>query len=134
MATLNDTIVAYLTVNKIPFSSNDYMTGQPEGQPDQILKWDTEKLGAQPTQEQLDSSYPIYEGQQIAAKNKADAMALLAATDWTQNPDVGNASVTPHLVNQADFSAYRAAVRAVAVNPPTTPANFPTLPAEQWSK
>ena len=56
---LNDEIVAYLTVNNIAFGPGDYMTGQPEGQADQILQWNTAKLGPQPTQAQLDAAYPF---------------------------------------------------------------------------
>lgn len=131
MAALNDTIVAYLTVNNIDFAPGDYMTGQPEGQEDQVLHWNTEKLGAQPTQAQLDAAYTTYEGQQIQKQNKVEASALLSATDWTVNSDVTTG--THKLTNQADFIAYRNTVRAIAVNPPTTAATFPTLPTEQWS-
>lgn len=133
MASLNDEIVAYLTVNKIAFGPGDYMTGQPEGQPDQVLSWNTAKLGAQPTQAQLDSAYATYQGIQTQAKNKSDAMALLAATDWTEIPSVSNTANQHYLKNAADFVTYRNAVRAIAVNPPTTAATFPTLPTEQWS-
>jgi hypothetical protein len=59
---LNTQIIAYLTVNNIPFTNNDYQTGQPEGQSNQILEWNTAKLGAEPTQAQLDEATPIYEG------------------------------------------------------------------------
>jgi len=37
------------------------------------------------------------------------------------------------LTNQTDFIAYRNEIRAIAVNPPTTVATFPTIPTEQWS-
>jgi len=131
MASLNDTIVAYLTVNNIAFAPGDYQTGQPEGQPDQVLTWNTAKLGAQPTQAQLDAAYTTYEGQQIQAKNKTQATALLQATDWSVNADVTTG--THKLTNQADFIAYRNAVRAIAVNPPTTPATFPAVPTDTWS-
>jgi hypothetical protein len=128
---LNDQIIAYLTVNNIPFAVGDYQTGQPEGQPDQVLVWNTEKLGAQPAQAALDAAFATYEGMQTAKKNKADAMALLSATDWTVNADITTG--THKLTNQADFVAYRNAVRVIAVNPPTTAATFPVMPTEQWS-
>lgn len=130
MASLNDTIVAYLTVNNIAFGAGDYQTGQPEGQADQVLHWNTAKLGNQPTSDQLNSAWTTYEGQQIQKQNKTEASALLSATDWTVNPDVTTG--THKLTNQADFIAYRNTVRAIAVNPPTTAATFPTLPTEQW--
>ena len=59
------------------------------------------------------------------AANKATAEQKLAATDWTQVADVP-------LLNKQDFVDYRAAVRAIALNPPVQ-ATFPDLPAEQWS-
>ena len=126
MPFLNDKIIAYLTVNNISYSSGDYQTGQPEGQPDQILEWNTAKLGAEPTQTQLDAALPIYEGQQIAAQNNQQATLLLQQTDWTQVTDVP-------LLNKQEFTDYRMAVRAITINPPLTPATFPELPVEQWS-
>jgi hypothetical protein len=131
---LNTQIIAYLTVNNIVYTPGDYQTGQPEGQPNQILEWNTVKLGAEPTQAQLDAATPIYEGQQIAAQNKSTATSLLQATDWTCTVDITNPQYSnPYLTNQADFLAYRSTVRAIAVNPPTTPATFPTTPTEVWS-
>lgn len=62
---------------------------------------------------------------QCKAANKATAEQKLAATDWTQVADVP-------LLNKQDFVDYRAAVRAIALNPPVQ-ATFPDLPAEQWS-
>jgi hypothetical protein len=60
-----------------------------------------------------------------AAQNKSKAEQLLAQTDWTQVADVP-------LVNKADFTAYRATVRAIALNP-TYDAVFPVMPTEQWT-
>lgn len=65
-----------------------------------------------------------YDNQQKAS-NKATAEAKLSETDWTQVADVP-------LLNKQAFVDYRAAVRAIALNPPVQ-ATFPTLPAEQWS-
>ena len=84
---LNDQIIAYLTINNIAFSNGDYQTGQPEGQADQILHWDA-KLGTQPTQAQLDSAYTTYQANltaQAQAKEaiKASALAKLTALGLT---------------------------------------------------
>ena len=84
---LNDTIIAYLTINNISFASGEYQTGQPEGEPDQILHWD-EKLGARPTQEQLDSAYATHQANLAAAEQakidfKSSAHAKLAALGLT---------------------------------------------------
>ena len=67
------------------------------------------------------------------AANKAKAMELLTATDWTEAPSVTDAAHTPHLTNGAAFIIYRVALRAIAVNPPQTVASFPTKPDEAWS-
>lgn len=131
---LNSEIIAYLTVNNIPFTSLDYQTGIPSGsQTDQILYWNTEVLGPEPTQEQLDDAWPIYEGQQIAVQNKAAASQLLTDTDWTSIPAVADPlRSNPYLANQGEFDSYRSQVREIAVNPPTTPAVFPAAPVADW--
>lgn len=73
--------------------------------------------------------------EEIQAQNKAEASSLLQQTDWTATVDIANPQYSnPYLMNQDDFLAYRSAVRAIAVNPPTTPVTvWPTLPTEQWS-
>ena len=73
--------------------------------------------------------------QQIQSQNKQQATQLLTNTDWTSIPSVGDpAQSNPYLINQAAFLSYRSQVRAIEVNPPTTPVtNWPILPAEQWS-
>ena len=88
MASLNETIVAYFKINNIAFGGSDYQTGQPEGEEDQVLHWDTTKLGAQPTQEQLDSAYTTHQANLAAAEQakidlKASAHAKLAALGLT---------------------------------------------------
>lgn len=65
--------------------------------------------------------------------NKQQAEQLLQATDWVEVPSVSNTANTPHLINYQEFITYRLAVRAIAVNPPTEPATFPTKPEENWS-
>jgi len=88
MASLNDTIIAYLTINNIAFNVGDYQTGYPEGEADQVLNWNTAKLGAQPTQEQLDTAYTTHQAQitaQAQAKEaiKTSALAKLTALGLT---------------------------------------------------
>lgn len=133
MISLNDKIVAYLSVNNIPFSASDYLCTQTGDEPEIIAYWNEDALGAEPSQEQLDEAYPIYEGQQIAAQNKSQAMSLLSATDWTATVDISNPQYSnPYLGNQDAFLAYRSQVRQIAVNPPTTPVEFPATPQEVW--
>jgi len=88
MATLNETIIAYLTVNNIAFIAGDYQTGQPEGQEDQVLHWDTAKLGTQPTADQLNSAYTTHQANLASAELakeavKASALAKLTALGLT---------------------------------------------------
>lgn len=133
MPTLNEKIIAYLSVNNISYVNGDYVTAVPQGGSNQIVVWDAAKLGQQPTEAELDSAYPIWEGQQIAAQNKETATQLLTATDWTCTVDINNPQYSnPHLGNQDAFLTYRSQVRAIAVNPPTTPAVFPEVPQEVW--
>lgn len=67
--------------------------------------------------------------------NKSKASTLLSATDWVNQPDVIDATRTPHLLNQSAFLSYREALRKIAVNPPEAEVtDWPVLPAEQWSK
>jgi len=68
-----------------------------------------------------------------AEENKQRAEVWLAATDWTMNPDVRDESVQPHLLNVSEFKAYRAALRAIAVDPQPGYLDWPTKPSAQWS-
>lgn len=78
---LTKQIQAYLTQNNIAFNLGDYKTGQPDGQPDQILHWDS-RLGAQPTQAQLDAAWEI----QLAA----DDAAAYASKRAAEYPSIGD--------------------------------------------
>jgi hypothetical protein len=72
--------------------------------------------------------------EEIQQQNKQQATLLLQATDWTCTVDINNPQYSnPYLTNQDAFLAYRSTVRAIAVNPPTTPAVFPTQPTATWS-
>jgi hypothetical protein len=72
--------------------------------------------------------------EEIQATNKNKAQQLLQETDWTATVDISNSQYSnPYLVNQNEFLAYRSTVRAIAVNPPTTPAIFPAVPVEVWA-
>lgn len=69
-----------------------------------------------------------------ADENKATATALLQATDWTTIADVGNPQMSnPYLANQAEFIAYRNAIRNIAVYPTEGNIDWPVVPTENWS-
>jgi hypothetical protein len=69
-----------------------------------------------------------------AEENKQRAVNALQQTDWTTIADVADPALSnPYLTNQAEFFAYRSALRAIAVNPTTGDLTWPTKPQEQWS-
>jgi hypothetical protein len=85
---LNSKIVAYLIVNNISFEVSDYQTGQPEGEEDQVLYWNTEKLGPYPSQSDLNSALETHQSNIAATKQakedaKASAIAKLTALGLT---------------------------------------------------
>lgn len=61
-----------------------------------------------------------------------EAATLLQQTDWTEVPSVSDATQPIYLSNAAEFAAYRAELRVIAVNPTLNPA-WPTRPATQWT-
>ena len=64
---------------------------------------------------------------------KQQASSLLSQTDWTTIADVADPTKSnPYLLNQAEFAAYRSAIRMLAVYPVASPV-WPTKPQEQWS-
>lgn len=70
MQTLNQKIIAYLSVNNISYIISDYQTIQPNDEQEQINIWNIEKLGPQPTQEQLDAAWNIKLAQDAAVAYK----------------------------------------------------------------
>jgi len=107
--TINEQIQAYLFQNNIVYIVGDYLTGQLEGQEDQILHWDA-KLGAQPTQEQLDAAwaYKVAADDAVAYKAKRKA-EYPPATDYLDGIVKGD---------QAQVQAYIDACNAVKAKYP----------------
>lgn len=68
-----------------------------------------------------------------AEENKAKALALLASTDWVNQPDVYDPNVNPHLENRSEFITYRSQVREIAINPQPGNLNWPVEPTPIWS-
>ena len=69
-----------------------------------------------------------------AEQNKQRAVYLLETTDWTATPTIIDPAVSnPYLTNQAEFLAYRSALREIAVNPQEGFITWPTKPQEVWS-
>jgi hypothetical protein len=86
-----------------------------------------------PTQQQLDDEIIKLNLQAPLNSCKQQASALLSQTDWTTIADVADPTKSqPYLLNQAEFTAYRSAVRVLAVYPVADPV-WPVKPTEQWS-
>jgi hypothetical protein len=101
-----------------PVGTNQVVSGSTvQIQPNQIVETQTVR---NLTQQEIDGI-----NKQKQDENKQIAEEKLAATDWTQVADVP-------LLNKQAFVDYRAAVRAIALNPPVQ-ATFPDLPVEQWT-
>jgi hypothetical protein len=70
-----------------------------------------------------------------ADENKATAVSLLQATDWTQIASVSDPALSnPYLANKLAFDQYRNAVRQYALYPEAGNITWPTLPVEDWVK
>lgn len=65
-------------------------------------------------------------------QNKTVAKTILNRTDWVELPSVSDPKSKPTLTNKAEFDAYRAKIRALAINPPETLYDFPPAPAAVW--
>jgi hypothetical protein len=107
--TLNNKIQTYLSQSNINFTSDDYMTGQPEGQEDQILHWDI-KLGEQPTTEQLEAAW--------TAKLNADAAIAYKAQRAAEYPAAADYLDGIVKGDQAQIQAYIDACLAVKAKYP----------------
>jgi hypothetical protein len=75
---INHKIDAYLKQSNIEFFDGDYKTAQPEGEADQIIHWH-EKLGSQPTVQQLDAAWASYVSPTPPAPTKEQLLAELQA-------------------------------------------------------
>lgn len=96
------------------------------------LEWYSPEIPV-PTQAECDAEIIVLQAQEPLDECKKKATQLLYETDWTTIPDVANSAVSnPYLMNQAEFAAYRSALRQLAVYPVANPV-WPTKPTGQWS-
>lgn len=140
MSSLSNKIVAYLKLTNITNwygpslkegeegDERTWYTGQPDNQEDQILKWDTDVLGIQPTIQQLDAAWEEYKVVIAKNENKIKAKKLLIDSDWCQYLDVSN-----KLSNIAEFTLYRAQLRNIFINP-TSEIVWPEIPSAIWTE
>jgi hypothetical protein len=96
------------------------------------LEWFSPDI-PQPTEQQVNDEIIVLDQQAPLNACKTQASQLLYETDWTTIADVADPTKSnPYLLNQAEFAAYRSAVRMLAVYPVANP-TWPVKPAEQWS-
>lgn len=88
------------------------------------LVW-TDKIQSKPTEAEVNAEIARQEQQAPLDACKAKAKELIAATDWAVLPDVG-------LANVSDYTAYRATLRNLILNPVANPV-WPTEPQPVWS-
>jgi hypothetical protein len=81
------------------------------------------------------ASVPAPTPEEVAADNKRQASQLLYESDFYTKEAIADPSKSsPHLTNQADFFDYQNKLRAIALNPPTTPVtSWPEKPTTVWS-
>jgi len=80
---------------------------------------------SKPTQAELEALAQSTQDTLDKANCKAQAKALLAATDWSVLPDVG-------LANASDYVTYRGILRGLVTQPEVNP-DFPVEPQPIWS-
>jgi len=121
-ASLNYKIQEYLAKNNITYSPNDFIVIQPGNNPEEIRSWNTEKLGTQPTQEQLDALTSEVTNKLAWDQIRNQRQPLLNSSDWTQTTDYNGS-------NKAAWATYRQALRDIPQNQ-TDPNNivWPTPP------
>jgi hypothetical protein len=96
------------------------------------LEWFSTDI-AQPTEQEVNDEIVRLDIQAPLTACKQQASLLLSQTDWTTIADVADPTKSnPYLLNQAEFAAYRSAVRMLAVYPVASPV-WPVIPTEQWS-
>lgn len=112
--------VGLYNVIPMPQPTIDYTKNITEGTPTLVNSiWTQNWVVTDATESQIQTRE-----EETKVKNKEKAMQLLTETDWTQMPDV-------NLINKDEFTAYRAALRQIAINPQID-ITWPTKPSEQW--
>ena len=115
-------IEGYFVLNKIDaIFGTDLMTGTPEGQEDQILKWDIDKLGPKPTQKQLDDAWKIYSDMLDWDEIRIKRNSMLSSCDWTQTTDYNKS-------NKSEWATYRQALRDITTQSDPDNIVWPTPP------
>lgn len=95
------------------------------------LNW-LDTVQSKPSEQEVQDEITTLTLQQPYNECKEKAQKLLDESDWATKSDVTDTSLNPHLVNSADFVAYRLALRTLRINPQVNPV-WPVYPTEIWS-
>jgi hypothetical protein len=95
------------------------------------IQWFSSEI-TKPTEDEINAEIARQTAYQPLAACKQKAQQLLDESDWSTKSDVTDTSLHPHLVNAADFVAYRLTLRTLRINPEADPI-WPTPPTEIWS-
>jgi hypothetical protein len=121
-ATVSDAIKALCPTASFGIVSEDYNQ----------ITWLSPDI-PQPTEQEVNDEIIKQDLAAPFAACKKQATTLLYETDWTTIADVADPTKSnPYLLNQAEFTAYRSALRQLAVYPVASPV-WPVKPTEQWS-
>ena len=90
------------------------------------IDWFPVNTQPKPTLDEVNAEIARQEQQAPLNACVAQAKTLIAAVDWAVLPDVG-------LANVSDYTAYRATLRNLILNPVANPV-WPTEPQPVWSK
>jgi hypothetical protein len=108
----------------------EYTDGQPNEDITVLPTWADNAMAAWTV-----ANTPVPPTPPTAEENKATAVALLQASDWTQIPSVSDPALSnPYLANKLTFDQYRNEVRQYAIYPVAGYIDWPLIPEEQWVK
>lgn len=120
MIPLNDKIVAYLTLESISFSSEDFMTGYTASDPDRVLYWNDVTLGTFPNEETLNQYYNTYSNLQQWILVREERNLKLNSSDWTQLSDAS--------IDKNPWIIYRQELRDITLQPDPFNITWPITP------
>jgi hypothetical protein len=90
----------------------------------ELPQWASACLAAWEAHDYAVNNPPPPTPEELSIANEIKAKDLLLASDWTQLPDV-------NLANQAEWDAYRQALRLIATSPTPDPM-WPVMPSVVW--
>lgn len=110
----------------------EYNNDLPNEDIDSLPKWALNAISSWEKKD-YDTKHPPAPSPPSSEENKNTAKLKLSETDWVNQPDVYDTSLTPHLINRDEFLVYRAEVRDLVLNPVEGFIDWPEMPESVWS-